>query len=504
MRSLATILALVVATLVHTDAYSQASESQGLESFSGMSRITWDSHVHPGNSSMFAIVADPAFDPSGPPPHSHRWCEDAYQEGKLRGLKAVVLSHHAFHLESPAGLAAWIANAGGYTDPLGAFWPTHVDGYPLLVSGGHTTDEVDALWECAEASTIPGEFLAFYGIEYTPGSSDAPGCDVPGAARCGGHKVGIFGTVPEISCANYPRAGADPAQTCPEEGDFYDALDLYSDASHLSVASAAHATGIGSLFSEWEPYADPGAPGGMSPAHIQGYGFRKYREDVPCVAHSDPPVSPATGECGYRQVLAYGWHLAPWLESDSHLKGDRWDTWIVGSQARGICLASEFTKSSFLDAVEQRRCYWTQFGVNEPLIQFELEGVQMGQRAGPRGDLDYSIYMDGHGEFPGRIWEIGCGETTRDGSNGNYSAQASGSCDDAICEASGSFPAGSLDWCYLRVKVNAGSAGAIAVTAPVILDVGLSVPAMVSRWGLAALAVLLAAVGILSRARCSG
>ena len=107
--------------------------------------IPWDSHVHSGNSKTFLNISDPDFVP-GMPIGSHRWCADAYQEAKLRGLKALALSHHAFELEHVGGLAAWIENAGGFTDAFGAFWPTHVDGYPPLVTGGHTTDEVDALW----------------------------------------------------------------------------------------------------------------------------------------------------------------------------------------------------------------------------------------------------------------------------------------------------------------------------------------------------------------------
>jgi hypothetical protein len=420
-----------------------------------------------------------------------------YQEAKLRGLKAVVLSHHAFELEHVLGLGAWIANAGGYTDGYGAFWPTHVNGYPLLVSGGHTTDEVDALWECAEANTTPGEFIALYGIEYTLPSPTQAGCDFPGEARCGGHKVGIFGTKPEISCGNHDAGSWDASQTCPEEGDFYDALDLYSDASNPSVASGAHPTGIGGLHAEWKAYAELGAPGGMSPAHIFGYGFQRTREDVPCVDHSDPPVSPATSECGYRQVLAYGWRVAPWLGSDNHLNpGTAWDRWIVGAPDRGICLASQFTRDSLFDAIRQRRCYFSRDGVLEPVIQFELEGVQMGQPSVPAGDLDYAIYIDSKNEIPGRVWEIGCGEATRDGTNGNYSVQATGDCAGAICETSGSFPAGSLDWCYLRVVHSNGSLR--AVTSPVTLgeEPSPTIPAM-SRWGLASSAALIAVVGIL-------
>lgn len=483
MRALAPTFVLC-AVLTCANAYAQEG---GLPSFSGMALITWDSHVHSGNSQMFACLTDPGYDPAVPC-HSHRWCEDAYQEAKARGLKALVLSHHAYSLEYSLGLTAWIANAGGYTDAHGNFWPTHADGYPLLVSGGHTTDEVDALWECAEANSTPGEFLAFYGIEYTASSPVQPGCDILGQPGCGGHKVGIFGTRPEISCAT--RLGGGSEQRCENEGELYDALDLYSDASNPSVASTAHPASE-TWGADFKRYHERWAQGGISQAHIVGYELTgASTEDLPCV--NDPPASAPRTRCGYRQVLALGYRVAPWWGSDNHLTPESWDYWIIGptTSATGICLASDFTKSSFLQAIEQRRCYVARFG-GEPLVQLEIEGAQMGQAVLPSGDLDYALYIDKNGADAGYYWEIGCGEVTFDGGNGNYAPQANGSCSDEICEATGSFAAGSFDWCYLRTSVVEGGAYTVVTTAPVFFVGSVPTVPTMSSWGLASSAMLM-------------
>ena len=338
---------------------------------------------------------------------------------------------------------------------------------PSLTSNGprvayFTTDEVDALWECAEANTIPGQFLAFYGIETNANAPNSPVCDVPGQPRCGGHKIGIFGTKPDISCVHID--GTNP-EWCPDEGDFYDALDLYSDASNPSIAGAAHPLSLISIPADFWPYSDPDARGGISQAHLDGYEYRSpFHEDTDCVDYSTPTASPPMAGCGYRQMLSHGYQLAPWRGSDNHLNpGARWDNFALG--ARGICLADAITKPAFRQALRAQRCYWANNG--SPRVELEIEGVPMGGLATTDETLDYAIFIDGNGTDVGGGWELGCGEVTQDGGNGGFTFVASGPCDGGSCEVSGSVPAEFWDFCYARVRRS--NAFPVVITAAVYL-----------------------------------
>ncbi len=175
----------------------------------------------------------------------------------------------------------------------------------------------------------------------------------------------------------------------------------------------------------------------------------RHREDLDCVDNSTPTASPPMARCGYRQMLAHGYQLAPWRGSDNHLNpGAKWDNFALG--ARGICLADAITKPAFRQALRAQRCYWALNG--SPRVELEIEGVPMGEFATTDATLDYAIFVDGNGTEVGGGWEIYCGEVTQDGGNGGFTFVASGPCAGGSCEVSGSVPAEFWDWCYARVR----------------------------------------------------
>jgi hypothetical protein len=445
-------------------AASGNSGAEPLPPYAGMITITYDAHNHPANVRMVSKMLEPDYDPTDPSKscaHSYHWCDEVFDKARENGLDALVQTHHTGDLkvDSWSGLTAWKSAGIGWQHPFGRqeIYPTHPDGIPLLVSGGHTDNELDALWECAEAKNAPGAFLAFYGGEYTVGTTASPACaDSAGQARCGGHKLLIYRTKPSIICTAYQESGQD--HQCADEGEAYALIDMTG-----GVVNAAHPTGLQG--SDWTAYDPILFRGGISDDHVSGFELGWNGEDVPCQGVGGRKT------CGFRQVLALGYKVYPSFGSDNHqhfggsAQGCYVDRGFPGqsNQRRGICWASDFTREGLLDAMDSMRCYLARR--NRPLIQWTLEGEPMGTTAvSVVGDVDASLRLeDSMGDFG--AWEIICGDTT--GDDGNATAVASGSCSSGVCAADVSFQQDTNTWCYLRVLQP--TSDLMAVTAPIWL-----------------------------------
>lgn len=443
--------------------------------YAGMVAVTYDNHNHPGNTRWVECLADPGYDPSVQCCHSYHWCDEVYDEARLNGIEALIQSHHTHDIRRPGPLATWKSLGLNYQHTFGRqeIYPTHPDGIPLAVSGGHTDDELLALWECADAKNVPGQFLAMFGGEYTAGGATRPGClGTQGTAKCGGHKALLYETMPDNACGTGLDVGIQ--NRCANEGEAYDLVE-----QHNGVVIAAHPTGtIGET--DWTPYDPATAPGGIRDDIVVGYEFVSSREDQACVNGVEA--------CGLRQVLQLGYKVHPTWGGDNHhhtgATGAQCfsDLEFPGNRSRGSCWVSEFTRSGLLGAMKEHRCLWTTQG--DPDVRWSLDGQAMGASFALTSNyLEFDLTIDALDGEPFAGWELVRGEV----GSPTVAVAASGVCGPTLCNDTRTLPP-MTGWYYLRVLDGGGEL--VTITSAVWIE-GVAIPTA-SPWLLGVTGLLLA------------
>ena len=141
--------------LAGSSASGAAAQGGDPDPYAGMQPLVFAAHSHPANVRMVECLADPAYDPAESCCHSYHWCDDFFDAARANGLDALVQTHHASQLQPtrPQALDVWKSLGIGFQHAFGRqeHYPTHPDGIPLLISGGHSDDELRAL----SRATVP-------------------------------------------------------------------------------------------------------------------------------------------------------------------------------------------------------------------------------------------------------------------------------------------------------------------------------------------------------------
>ena len=453
----------------HTSITGTATpDPPGIAAYWNLSSIAYDDHVHSAISSTYECLAEVGYD-NLVGCHQETWCADVYQQARNAGLGALNLVHHTHSINDSEGITAWKTlgvDGVGFTDPNGTHYPMHSGGYPLLESGGFTDIEVEYLIECAGAATVPGEFIGIFGGEWTLQAFDSTtnNCDeTEGQGGCGGHKEIMYKDVPATPCT----VGAQGLGTCDDEGEMYDVVTTAN-----GYFSAGHPTGSGAIGQDFTPFDAGTERGGFSDTRGRAFEFSASGEDTDCFNASPGAGAPDTliGGCGYRAALAWGHKLFPVGWSDSHscpetgsseCSGSKLSA--VGTGARGIALANQFTKTGFFGAVGRRSVFWAASGI--PTMHVTLEGELMGAEVTPDGDLDMVFYFhpEDMAEIPS-AWEFGCLSAATDGGDGGWTVEDTASCSITGCEGTATITPGTYIACYLRIERSGPNV--IAVSAP--------------------------------------
>lgn len=438
-----------------------ALASAQLAAYGSWQLLRYDGHNHPGLLETVAQISEGSYDPSVKCTHSYHWCDEIFAAARAGGLDALIQSHHTQQVRAvpQQSLAIWKSLPPNFAHAFGRqeVYPTHPDGIPLAVSGGHTDDERLALWQCAQAANDPGSFLAFYGGEYSaPGGLSEDCVDTHGTALCGGHKILVYGQQPAITCSAFPDSSA-PSHICATEGAAY---DLVRDGG--GVVFAAHPTSI--QVTDWTRFDPDNAPGGIDDDIVVGYEFPRVMqaEDVACVDDSK--------SCGFRQVLARGYHVHPTFGGDNHHhfagsgEGCFNDLGLPSLGAQGACWVLDFDRQSFLDAQRAHRCFWA--GSNSGVVdaQWTLDGAAMGSSIPRRYRYLGQLYIRGVGAADFETWDFVCGRHS--GGDGGATIVASGAChNQELCTGAPIIQDDGHDWCYARVL--SGSGQVEVLTAPI-------------------------------------
>jgi hypothetical protein len=434
-----------------------------------------DEHSHTGNAYRFSRIDDPLADQTEGCTHSHKAPALAYQQARANGLDFHVISHHNVEIGNGA-TAGWVARIGrnwwmaateAWTsrfEPLQDFAARNVQGFPLS-SGGFTDSEIVYLADVADVETIPGQFLAFYGIEYTVAGPGAVQCS-PGAPQCGGHKIAVCPGATDTVCANVGSAAPD---LCDDEG------DLYAWAARNGCTLAAgHPCGPASV-TDLTPFDPDSARGGFDDGAVSGYELARH-----CI---DDPVR------GYTAALDLGHRVSPRYGSDTHNRpGTAWGDGSPplsegnpltehchflaaepGMQERMGCWATGLTRPTILDTFRMHRCFWVGYSRREPEIRLSVADDAW-TRLWPMGSeievSDGDVYLEVRATNDplavGPSESFGALEIIHGGAVVATTACQSG----ALCDWSHSFEADVDGYYYARIAA-AGTGEYLLVTAPV-------------------------------------
>jgi len=271
------------------------------------------------------------------------------------GLYNIVDPHHLFATGSPEkafesavrnGLdwAAVSDFSQNIDDPRTIAW--RLKDHLLLKNpdGTETASEWDHLKAVVRKANQPGKFAAFLGLEFDGGGFTSKGGT--------GRKIILL---PDDSEATYCSSMVQVVGDCPLVEDAY----RYARTHGGAVIASSPCSTLGLEDTDWSRY-DPvvslleifggaceTAPGGL-------------RE---VVVDRRLPVGAAGGS------------------DDRH--------GIAGKYDRTICWAPEVTRSSILDAIRARRCYWSAAGHLD--LAFTVNGAAMGATAGAGTETSWSV-----------------------------------------------------------------------------------------------------------------
>ncbi len=191
--------------------------SAGPDPYDSLTLYAGDTHVHPGNSGRLIDLSDLPID-VGPPQgvvdieevrvHSYGTVADVCARSAANGADFMVASHHTTDIGSGVSSAAFAwqtATDTDYTEPLPSGESSYTasthdrdtSGWPLPISGGHTSIEIESLCEQAQAASTENH-LCICGLEWTvSGRGDNP---PSGAKSMGGHKTSACATTLRQPC----------------------------------------------------------------------------------------------------------------------------------------------------------------------------------------------------------------------------------------------------------------------------------------------------------------
>jgi len=327
--------------------------------YDGLVPLAGDAHQH---APTLFMVERQKLDP--PVPGFGRYLhENGSSAAALAALRAAgydwgSLSHHDL------GLRGRHANVClEPTSPKYRWWIREVDpnGFP---GADPPWNEAVALSRLADAATVEGEggFLAFDGREFTNSNFTPIGV----GAREAGHKIVIVPSGTRGLCAaDGTRNGNEYCKS--EWALFRWALRAGEPRPVIVQAHPGAAEAM-----DLRPLHPRNAPGGFSDQFVFGIEVGNQVEGL-------------RWEPAYQRALHLGYRLFPAYGSDNH------DATFPGNapslrQGATICWASARTRRALLEAMRERRCYYSAGGRPELRYEMRAHGAADWQAMGGRVD----------------------------------------------------------------------------------------------------------------------
>ena len=391
------------------------ADTSELSGYGGLSPYAGDVHIHAALASSWEVVSRASHDPERLRAHEYKLPATVYDLCREHGLDFCAITHHSRRIDDTDANAWWMSPDNPDLHGIG----TDPRGFPLP-NGGFTASELEWLQAVARDRTVPGTFVALYGIEYTVQSLLHEGC-VPGQAQCGGHKLAIC---PHAEVGTRCSHTAQGPGACPSEREFY----VFLDENECAGIAAHPCTNIPADFSP----AVPGG-GGWDDAAMSGYEFGARCENgVSLGERIAGTLQPSREQIGTAMPLgpfgllrdpggiarelrlraAAGWRRLVGGEGFLPDGSDRWsyayalgelglkvgvtagsDThnrpipragaegWgpnaVPGTTSRMLCWAEALSADAIVASLRQMRCYWVADPA-KPIVQFSLEGRPIG------------------------------------------------------------------------------------------------------------------------------
>jgi hypothetical protein len=329
-------LALCVALALAAPALARAGE--GDEAYTGLVPLAGDSHQH---AATFYMIERSLKDPPVPyfPKglHENSAPGDALDALRTGGYDWASLSNHDTNYPGTMANICIDSMSDKYR-----WWIAHesLPGFPDTTRPGQSvnppTNEALALSRLATAKTVEGAngFLAFSGREFT-NVNFAPSGVGP---RQGGHKIVVIPGENQGMCTVDGLLSGD--EYCKDEYHLY--LWALSQPQR-PVLIQAHPGPAQAL--DLRPLHPKNAPGGFSDQLIEGIEVGS--------SFQDPQWEEA-----YQRTLHLGYRVFPAYGSDNHFATDP-GTVRSPSQGATVCWAAGRTRQAVVDAMHQRRCYFS-------------------------------------------------------------------------------------------------------------------------------------------------
>lgn len=355
--------AALVSALVLAGCLAAPARAEPLTSYDGWRPAAGDAHRHAGTA--YSLLAASRVADEGPCPHEFGPAVEVYSWARKKGYDWLSLSYHvgvrgivkpdrtphqlSDSLSDPA--FRWWIDASREPIPIEEFGYTILPqraGFPDYVRGGTVSppfNEALSLSSAAARSSVPGEFAAIAGREFTT-ASFVPRGGQPGD---GGHKVLLFARPQAASCG----VSTDPqaSTTCSGETDVYRWV-----RDENGAAIQAHPGSLPKLVG----YSRANR-GGFTDKYVHGIEVGKSNAFQPA------------WELGFQKTLQIGYRLFPAYGSDQHHLGNV-DTCSRGGPpqpAAGatVCWVEQIEPDAILAAMRARRCYYSRS--HTPVVQIE-------------------------------------------------------------------------------------------------------------------------------------